>query len=116
MTHVFDPLRLRSLEPLPNKNAIRLIPEPVEPLPQLDRREARRVLGVPTDGRYLAFMGGVDPRKGVELFVSAFARAKLADHDRLLFVGRMADRSANGCIASTITCCDKVESCWSIVM
>jgi glycosyltransferase involved in cell wall biosynthesis len=90
VTHVLDPFALRGLEPLPNEHAFRLIPEPVEPLPPIDRREARAIIGVPDDGRYLAFVGGVDPRKGIDFLVAAFARAKLAPNDRLLFVGRVA--------------------------
>jgi glycosyltransferase involved in cell wall biosynthesis len=90
VTHVLDPFALRGLEPLPNESAFRLIPEPVEPLPHIDRREARAVLGVPEEGRYLAFVGGVDPRKGVDFLATAFARAKLARDDRLLFVGRVS--------------------------
>jgi glycosyltransferase involved in cell wall biosynthesis len=90
VTHVLDPFAVRALEPLPHDRAIRLIPEPVEPLPALGQREARTALQLPDNGRYLAFVGGAEARKGIEFLVTAFARAKLAHDDRLLFVGRVA--------------------------
>jgi glycosyltransferase involved in cell wall biosynthesis len=93
VTHVLDPFILRALEPLPCADAFRLIPEPVEPLPAIDRVAARTALGVPTSGRYLAFVGGADPRKGIDLLLAAFTRARLAADDRLLFVGKMAPAS-----------------------
>jgi glycosyltransferase involved in cell wall biosynthesis len=90
VTHVLDPLALRGLEPLPRGKSFRLIPEPVEPLPQLDRLQARAALGVPSDGRYLSFVGCAHRWKGIELLLAAFARARLADNDRLLFIGQVA--------------------------
>jgi glycosyltransferase involved in cell wall biosynthesis len=90
VTHVLDPFALRALEPLPSADAFRLIPEPVEPLPAIDRVAARTALGVPTDGRYLAFVGVLHLGKGIDLLLGAFARAKLAADDRLLFVGKAA--------------------------
>lgn len=88
VTHVLDPFALRGLEPLPDFGAFRLIPEPVEPLAQLDRCEARQTLGIPTEGRYLSVVGGILPRKGIDLLLAAFAVAKLARDDRLLLVGK----------------------------
>jgi glycosyltransferase involved in cell wall biosynthesis len=90
VTHVLDPFALRGLEPLPSGSSFRLIPEPVEPMPALDRSAAREALGIPTDGRYLAFVGGAHPSKGIDLLLAAFARAELAADDRLLFVGKMS--------------------------
>jgi glycosyltransferase involved in cell wall biosynthesis len=89
VTHMLDPLVLGGLEPLPHGNRFRLIPEPVEPFPEVDRTEARRTLGVPTDGRYLAVVGGLLPWKGIGLLLGAFSRAKLGSDDRLLMVGKM---------------------------
>jgi glycosyltransferase involved in cell wall biosynthesis len=67
----------------------RRIPEPIDPLPQFDRNEARQVLGVPADGRYVATAGLLDARKGIDLLLGAFARAKLQPDDRLLLVGQL---------------------------
>jgi glycosyltransferase involved in cell wall biosynthesis len=90
VTHVLDPLALRGLEPLPCEKSYRLIPEPVESLPELDRQQARAALGVPSDGRYLSFVGCAHRWKGIELLLSAFARTRLGGNDRLLFIGQMA--------------------------
>jgi glycosyltransferase involved in cell wall biosynthesis len=88
VTHVLDPFALRGLEPLPDWGAFRLIPEPVEPFPQLDPHEARATLGIPTEGRYLSVVGGILPRKGIDLLLAAFANARLSSDDRLLLVGK----------------------------
>ena len=88
--HILDPFALNGLKPLPREHRFRLIPEPVEPLPAIDQLTARATLGIPGDGRYLAFVGGLYPHKGIEHLVAGFARAELVESDRLLFVGKMA--------------------------
>jgi glycosyltransferase involved in cell wall biosynthesis len=89
VTHVLDPFALRGLEPLADENAFRLIPEPVEPMPKLDRRAAREMLHIPEGGRYISVVGGIMPRKGIDLLLAAFGEAKLAPDDRLLLVGKI---------------------------
>lgn len=68
---------------------MRLTPDPVEEVPDMGRAEARRVLGLPSDGRYVACMGRIDTRKGCDLLVKAFAAADLRPDDRLLLLGKV---------------------------
>jgi glycosyltransferase involved in cell wall biosynthesis len=89
VTHILDTLVYNQLQGTSQTTEFRRIPEPVEPLPQLDRIEARRVFGIPTTGRYVAVAGLLDSRKGIDLLLKAFARAKLQSDDRLLLVGRV---------------------------
>lgn len=89
VTHLLDTLVYNNLQGTSRTTEYRLIPEPVERLPEVDRVEARRALGVPLDGRYVATVGGMDPRKGIDLLLAAFVRAKLNNDDRLLLVGKM---------------------------
>lgn len=90
VTHILDTLVYDNLRGSSTTTEYRLIPEPVETLPDVDRVEARKALGIPTDGRYVASVGGMGPRKGIDLLLAAFARAKLQPDDRLLLVGKMA--------------------------
>ena len=96
---MLDPFAFRSLNP-PAGSQFRLIPEPVEALPNVNRCEARAAIGIPSEGRYLAFVGGLSSGKGVELLLEAFARAKVADSDRLLFVGKYRLRFESCSIAT----------------
>jgi glycosyltransferase involved in cell wall biosynthesis len=89
VTHLLDTLVYNNLQGTSQSTEYRLIPEPVERLPEVDRAEARRALGVPIEGRYVATVGGMDPRKGIDLLLAAFARANLNNDDRLLLVGKM---------------------------
>lgn len=89
VTHLLDTWVYNNLQGTATTTEFRLIPEPVEALPDVDRVEARRALGVPTDGRYVATVGGLDPRKGIDLLLAAFSRARLNKDDRLLLVGKM---------------------------
>jgi glycosyltransferase involved in cell wall biosynthesis len=64
-----------------------------DPVPQperLSKREARRMLGVPEDGRYLGLLGSLDVRKAVPELVAGFRAARLGETDRLLLGGRLA--------------------------
>jgi glycosyltransferase involved in cell wall biosynthesis len=66
-----------------------LMPDPVEPPSQLTKGEARRLMNVPEDGRYIGCVGGINRAKGVDRLISAFraARADLQSGDRLLLAG-----------------------------
>jgi glycosyltransferase involved in cell wall biosynthesis len=68
-------------------SAYDLMPDPVERIAWSDRVIARKRLGIPEDGRYIACVGALDRRKGVDLLIRAFARARCAPTDRLLLVG-----------------------------
>jgi len=73
------------------RGRMRLAPDPIEPMPAMTTAQARRFLQVPEDGRYLVCSGQLDQRKGADLLIRAFARAKLGPADRLLLVGKMND-------------------------
>jgi glycosyltransferase involved in cell wall biosynthesis len=88
VTHLLDPWILRGLGDSAPADRFRLIPEPVEVRGAIDRDEARRRLEIPIDGRYVAMVGTLEPRKGIEELLAAFERAKLAADDRVLLVGR----------------------------
>jgi len=90
VTHLLDPLVYENLSGTAKFTEFRMIPDPLGPLPEMDRFEARRLLKIPTDGRYVAMAGVMEPYKGVDLLLPAFARAKLDVDDRLLLVGKMA--------------------------
>jgi glycosyltransferase involved in cell wall biosynthesis len=66
------------------------MPDPVEPAPRVSRAEARRALGLAEDGRYVVLAGGIDRRKGADLLLHAFLRARLSSNDRLLLAGPLA--------------------------
>jgi glycosyltransferase involved in cell wall biosynthesis len=91
ITHLLDPWVYDALKDGPARTEFRVIPEPVEPLPEVSRDEARRTLGVPLDGRYVAMIGGILKNKGLEGLLAAFSRAKLPADDRVLLVGKMDD-------------------------
>jgi len=67
----------------------RLMPDPIPQSPRLDRVAARRLLGVPEDGRYLGLLGALDQRKAIPELLAAFRLAKLGVKDRLLLAGRI---------------------------
>jgi hypothetical protein len=67
---LLDPWILRGLG-VADESRFRLIPEPVEQRVPMDRREARRLLAIPVDGRYVAMIGALEPRKGIEELLAA---------------------------------------------
>lgn len=67
----------------------RLVPDPVPAAPRMDRREARRRLGMPEDGRYCGLLGVLDGRKAVPELLAAFRAARLRSEDRLLLAGNL---------------------------
>jgi hypothetical protein len=87
--HLLDPWMYDALEGRRARTEFRIIPEPVEPLPKMSRDDARRALKIPVDGRYAALIGGLVPGKGIEGLLESFSRAKLAEDDRVLLVGKM---------------------------
>ena len=87
--HFLDPLPFDHVRSRDERLAARarLMPEPVEPAPRVSRDEARRALGLAEDGRYIVLAGGIDRRKGADLLLHAFLRARLSSNDRLLLAG-----------------------------
>lgn len=66
-----------------------MVPDPIHRPPVITRQEARRLLGVPDDGRMIGFIGGMDGRKAIPELLQAFRRAPLATTDRLVLAGRL---------------------------
>jgi glycosyltransferase involved in cell wall biosynthesis len=69
-----------------------LVPDPVPRAPRLTRQAARRLLGIPEDGRYLGLLGSLDARKAIPELLAGFRAAKLGPKDRLLLAGRLDPR------------------------
>jgi glycosyltransferase involved in cell wall biosynthesis len=92
VTHLLDPWVYDNLRGTARTTEFRQIPEPVEPLPPIDRVEARKALGLPTDGRYVVMAGAIEAYKGMDLLLAAFARTKLQPGDRLLVIGKVAQQ------------------------
>ncbi len=88
VTHLLDPWILRGLGDSAPAGRFRLIPEPVEERTAIDRDEARRRLDIPVGGRYVAMVGTLEPRKGIEELLAVFERLPLNSDDRVLLVGR----------------------------
>jgi glycosyltransferase involved in cell wall biosynthesis len=65
-----------------------LLPDPVPPIDR-DRILARRALGLPEDGRYIAFVGAMDHRKAIPELCDAFAASSFPVPTRLLLAGGM---------------------------
>lgn len=82
---VFDYLRQRAAA-----SELELMPDPIDPPLGIGALAARRLLGIPEEGRYIGCVGYADRRKGCDLLIRAFAAARLGGNDRLLFVGRMS--------------------------
>lgn len=92
MLHQLDPIPFAAIERMGGKRTARnrIIPEPVESIPLVEMAEARRQVGIPTEGRYIVSLGSGDTRKGTHLLLQAFAKAKLSQNDRLLLMGKLA--------------------------
>lgn len=107
--HVVNPLLYDAItRTSPGGNGrVKLVPHPLARRPVIGKAVARERLGVPRDGRYLAYVGKTDPRKAIPELLAAFRNARLAPTDRLLLAGRshsayreLADREYGDLIAS----------------
>ncbi|HWE04229.1 MAG TPA: glycosyltransferase family 4 protein [Tepidisphaeraceae bacterium] len=72
------------------RDRVDMIPDPVEEYAPISRAEARKVLGIPEDGRYLVCPGLLDNRKGIPLLIGALSSASLLPTDRLVLAGPAA--------------------------
>ena len=88
---VVNPLVYESLSARGNLLAKRigLVPDPVPPSMYFDKKTARNLLKIPTDGRYIGFVGTIDHRMAIPELVAAFRDATLSSTDRLLLAGRI---------------------------
>lgn len=89
LIHHMDPLVVRAIqrESPGLARRVELVPDPVEAYSPPSRREARKRLGIPEDGRYIGCVGLQDTRKGIDRLIRAFLAAKTAPDDRLLLMG-----------------------------
>jgi glycosyltransferase involved in cell wall biosynthesis len=71
-------------------NHVGVMPEPIEPAGNVSKEAARQQLGIPIAGRILACAGRMDSRKGIDLLIRAFARARKEPDHRLLLIGRQS--------------------------
>jgi glycosyltransferase involved in cell wall biosynthesis len=86
--HHLDPVFLDWLKLQPPIRSIwRLMPDPVEVPPPLDKHTARMRLGMPVTGVVVGCVGVLDDRKGILLVLDAFEKAMLPNDVRLLLVG-----------------------------
>ncbi len=87
---VIDPIAYENIRHRGSSLAERicLLPEPLDNAVSIGKTEARRRLGLPVHGRYLICTGVLDHRKGINLILSAFAKADLNPGDRLLLAGK----------------------------
>ena len=75
--------------PPPLGRLARAAGDPVPPSAPMSRDDARRELGLPTDGRYVGMVGELDLRKAVPEALAAFRAAGLGTTDRFLLGGRL---------------------------
>jgi len=92
IVHLLDPLEYEYVMQRGGRFAkrCRLLPEPVEPMPQLSTTQARQTLGLNPKGRYIGCAGGMDTRKGIDLLIRAYMQGQRQPGDRLLLAGRLA--------------------------
>ena len=94
-----DPIQLEAMRPgrpgSPTRDTDRyqLMPDPVEPPPDIDQAAARRQLQISEQGRFIGSAGALNGRKGIDLLIEAFAAAedRLGGDDRLLLAGPATD-------------------------
>lgn len=70
---------------------IRFIPDPVVPVPVVDRAEARRALLIPADARLILVYGYIDARKGVERLLNWVADLPSESNVQVLLAGTLAE-------------------------
>lgn len=66
-----------------------LVPDPVPTFTAVDKTSARNALNIPTEGRYIGFIGGMDARVAIPELIAAFSAATSNPTDRLLLAGKL---------------------------
>jgi glycosyltransferase involved in cell wall biosynthesis len=73
-------------------NRFSLVPDAMDEFTPVARETARRTLDIPIEGRYIVSVGShAVPRKGSQLLLEAFVRARLGSTDRLLLAGTLGE-------------------------
>jgi glycosyltransferase involved in cell wall biosynthesis len=72
------------------RDKCRLLPDPVEPVPDMNKMEARRCLNIDEHGRNIALVGLIERRKGVFELLESFRKAlpNLRPNDRIVLAGK----------------------------
>jgi glycosyltransferase involved in cell wall biosynthesis len=76
---VAESVRARVLLGGVDPGRVHLVPNAVLPAPARTRAAAREILGVPTDGRLVGWVGRLSPEKGPDLFLDALAQLALPE-------------------------------------
>lgn len=71
------------------RQRIGLLPDPVPSSVYLDKITARKMLNLPTEGRYVGFIGVMDLRKAIPELLAAWQAAQSDANDYLLLAGRL---------------------------
>ncbi|GAC1541900.1 MAG: hypothetical protein NVS2B17_19820 [Candidatus Velthaea sp.] len=89
--HVVNPLLYERVarEEQPRGRRFFSVPDPVAQAEEIDRHRAREWLRIPTLGRYIGHVGGMDGRMALPELVDAFRTATSSATDRLLLAGAL---------------------------
>lgn len=91
--HFVDPIAYEGAKVLSKKLSARcdMLADPVDEVQTINKKQARKNLGIPQDGRYVGVAGAINKRKGCDVLLAAFDMAKLKDNDRLILAGRASE-------------------------
>jgi glycosyltransferase involved in cell wall biosynthesis len=91
--HFVDPLGYEAAKVMSKKLATRsvVLADPVDAVQEINKKQARKNLGIEQTGRWIGVSGAIDARKGCDKLLAAFDMAKLGDSDRLLLAGKAHD-------------------------
>ncbi|GAB5497379.1 MAG: hypothetical protein Phyf2KO_24590 [Phycisphaerales bacterium] len=92
--HFVDPIAYEGAKVLSKKlrDKCDMLADPVDEVQSVNKKQARKNLDIPQDGRYVGVAGAINERKGCEILLAAFDMAKLKDNDRLLLAGKASER------------------------
>ena len=91
--HFVDPLGYEAAKVMSKRLASRsvVLADPVDAVQEINKKQARKNLGMSQEGRWIGVSGAIDARKGCDKLLAAFDMAKLGDADRLLLAGKAHD-------------------------
>ncbi|RNC82780.1 MAG: glycosyltransferase family 1 protein [Phycisphaera sp.] len=91
--HFVDPIAYEGAKVLSKKlrDTCDMLADPVDEVQSINKKQARKNLDIPQDGRYVGVAGAINERKGCDILLAAFDMAKLKDNDRVLLAGKASD-------------------------
>jgi glycosyltransferase involved in cell wall biosynthesis len=91
-TYTVNPLIYESIQQSKffPKGKLSLMPHPVPPANYLEKKDARRKMNLPVEGRYIGFVGEMDHRKAIPELLQAFSDAPTRSTDKLLLAGKLS--------------------------